>query len=89
MNASLRSSPVAARYAADQIAAAIEHYARLNRRAISILSIEFSEDASRTWTVTFADEAHIANESWIEDPRPADVTQADIFHNGVRLGLKA
>ena len=89
MNASVRSTPVPAHYSANQVATAIEHYARLNRRTISILSIEFSEDASRTWTVTFADEAHIANESWIEDPRPADVTQADIFHNGVRLGLKA
>ena len=89
MNATVRKTPVLAHYTAEQVSTAIEHHARLNRRAISVLSIEFSEDASRTWTVTFADESRVANENWIEDPRPADVTQADIFHNGVRLGLKA
>jgi hypothetical protein len=89
MNATHCSPSFVARYDAGQVSAAIEHHARLNRRAISILSIEFSEDANRIWSVTFADEARIASEKWIEDPRPTDVTQADIFHNGVRLGLKA
>lgn len=89
MSVAVCSPNFAARYQADQVIAAIEHHARLNRRAASILSIEFSEDGSRVWTVTFADESRIISQAWIEDPRPTDVTQADIFHNGVRLGLKA
>ncbi len=79
----------APRYEASKVAAAIERHALLNRRAISIMSIEFSEDGSRTWTIAFADETRIVTEEWIEDPRPVDVTKADIFHDGVRLGLRA
>lgn len=87
MSTPARQTSIAARFGSDQVAAAIEHHAKLNRRAISILSTEFSEDAARVWTVTFADEAGIAKQVWIEDPRPIDVVKADIFHNGVRLGL--
>lgn len=89
MNANVRSPPVAARYDADLVAAALEHHARLNRRSISILSIEFSQDESRTWTVAFADETRIVTQEWIEDPRPTETVKSDIFHAGVRLGLKA
>jgi hypothetical protein len=88
MNANVCSPPVTARYDADQVAAALEHHARLNRRAISIMSIEFSQDGSRTWTVAFADETRILTQEWIEDPRPTETVKTDIFHAGVRLGLK-
>lgn len=87
MSASARPSAVSSRYGFDQVVAALEHHARLNRRAISIMSAEFSEDAARVWTVTFADETGVATQNWIEDPRPVDVVKAEIFHNGVRLGL--
>lgn len=88
MNANVRSPSAAARYDADQVAAALDHHARLNRRAISILSIEYSQDGSRTWTVEFADEARIVTQEWIEDPRQTETVKTDIFHAGVRLGLK-
>jgi len=89
MSVAARSPKFAARYKADLVVAAIEHHARLNRRAVSVLSAEFSQDGSRTWTITFADETRIVTEEWIEDPRPVDPTKADIFHDGVRLGLRA
>jgi hypothetical protein len=89
MSDSVCSPKSTAHYGADQVVAAIEHHARLNRRPVSILSTEFSEDGSRVWSVTFADESRMVTQDWIEDPRPTDVTLADIFHDGVRLGLKA
>jgi len=87
MSMSAKPAPVAARYGVDQVVAALDHHARLNRRPISIISAEFSEDAARIWTVTFAGETGVATQSWIEDPRPVDTVKADIFHAGVRLGL--
>jgi hypothetical protein len=89
MSDSVCSPKSTAHYGADQVVAAIEHHARLNRRPVSILSTELSEDGNRVWSVTFADESRIVTQDWIEDPRPTDVTLADIFHDGVRLGLKA
>lgn len=88
MSAAVCSPKIAAHYQADQVIAAIEHHARLNRRAVSILSIEFSDDGSRVWTATFADESRIVTQEWIEDPRPTESVKTDIFHAGVRLGLK-
>ena len=87
MSTSARPSSVSARYGADQVVAALDHHAKLNRRPLSIISAEFSEDAARVWTVTLAGETGVAIQNWIEDPRPVDVVKADIFHNGVRLGL--
>ncbi|MBL8834097.1 MAG: hypothetical protein JNL71_17025 [Rhodospirillales bacterium] len=87
MSMSAKPAPVAARYGADQVVAALDHHARLNRHPVTVISVEFSEDAARAWIVTLAGETGVATQRWIEDPRPVDTVKADIFHAGVRLGL--
>lgn len=73
----------APRYTDDAVIAAIEHHATLNGRTVSVMSVDFEAGA---WTVSVVEPAGISEQRWIEDPRPVDVTRADVFHAGTRLG---
>ncbi len=72
-----------ARYTSDAVSAAIEHHARLNGRTVTIMSADYDAGC---WTVSVVEPSGISEQRWIEDPRPVDVTRADVFHAGTRLG---
>ncbi len=73
----------APRYADAAVVAAVEHHARLQGRTVSVMSVDFEAGA---WIVSLVEASGVTEQRWIEDPRPADVTRADVFHNGTRLG---
>jgi hypothetical protein len=82
MTAALKFSP-APRYTDGAVIAAVEHHAGLNGRPVTVMSVDFEAGA---WIVSLAEASGVTEQRWIEDPRPVDVTQADVFHNGTRLG---
>lgn len=83
MTALHKTAPSAPRYTDQAVTAAVEHFARLNGRPVTIMSVDFE---AGTWLVSLVESAGVTEQRWIEDPRPADVTRAEVFHNGTRLG---
>ncbi len=83
MTGTPKLASAAPRYASDAVVAAIEHHARLNGRPATVMSVDFEEGV---WLVGLVEASGVTEQRWIEDPRPVDVTRAEIFHNGTRLG---
>ena len=83
MNSARNQIPVGPRYDAAKVGAAVEHHARLNGRTVTIMSADYDAGC---WIVGVVEPSGMSEQRWIEDPRPVDVTRADVFHAGTRLG---
>ncbi|MBI1246028.1 MAG: hypothetical protein GC202_13580 [Alphaproteobacteria bacterium] len=83
MSAAQKFIAPAPRYTDGAVIAAIEHHAILNGRPVTIMSVDYE---AGVWLIGLADASGVIEQRWIEDPRPVDVTTADVFHNGTRLG---